>query len=131
MSAKACTNITLATQCLEFCQQLINKGIPFNCSVKVDTFLFSLEYMGDIKENVTKKKTTTSQRRKNGGQQSEFLDISSYPAITEVIEEVTEKVTGTVTTAEDFKFKCEQCGKVSKTGRTLATHMKRMHVTPQ
>ena len=84
---------SLAYQCLEFCQMLAGKSMPFSFSLKVGTnFSFSLETRGEVALSSPKKKQkkpTPSTLRRNARRREQFLNkkLASTASVSKPVSE--------------------------------------------
>ena len=101
----------LLTQCLEFCQVLASKGQAFNLSLTLgSSFTFSLDTRGGttpVMQKKKKKKSSPSTLRRNQKRKEEFLQRKSE--------------------SDSGSFKCDQCGKSSKSENGLKIHKGKAH----
>ena len=90
----------LVSQCLDFCQMLAGKSLPFSFSLKIGTnFSFSLDTRGQgllPSTKKKKKKQTPSTLRRNARRREQFLqkNASTAPVSNPVSEQGTEALEG-------------------------------------
>ena len=126
-------NVSLASQCMVFCQTLIGNGVSFNFALKADSFSFSMDTLDKntmVSPNVMKKKITPSQRRRNERRRREFqnsrnLIVPSVSGKEEVVKyatgevgdlKTTEEVTDGCREVSGFHLQCGRCRKNKKLG---------------
>ena len=127
----------LAAKCLDLCQMLAGKNLPFTFSLKVGTnFSFSVDTRGKggLSASIEKKKKPTpSALRRNARRREEFLNKKLAPAAEESQQEVSveEANKDHQKVVEEKAFKCEQCGNVFKSENGLKIHIGKSHKLPQ
>ena len=104
----------LASQCLEICQTLAGKSLPFSFSFNIGpNFSFSVDTRGkEILAPQQKKKKTPSTLRRDARRREEFL-----------------KKKLNAPTAEKA-FKCDQCDNTFKSESGLKIHIGKSHKNP-
>ena len=141
----------LAAKCLDLCQMLAGKNLPFTFSLKVGTnFSFSVDTRGKggLSASIEKKKKPTpSALRRNARRREEFLNKKLAPAaeanqqevsVEEAkedhqkdVEEVQQRAEHCNTSGVDIAssqlpnpevIDCEECGEVFKCGEDLEEH---------
>ena len=99
MAAVACNDPTLALKCLDLCQALLAKGLPFSLSLASSGLTFSLDTR---KEESTcpsaRKKLSPSSLRRNARRRTEFLKRKTEDHLSN--SETTEKDPAKVVTLE-------------------------------
>ena len=104
----------LVSQCLDFCQMLAGKSIPFSFCLKVGHNSFSVDTRGkEVLANPKKKKKTPSTLRRDARSREDFLN---------------QKLNAP--TAEKTS-KCDQCDGTFKSENGLKIHIGKAHKTPQ
>ena len=123
----------LAAKCLDLCQMLAGKNLPFTFSLKVGTnFSFSVDTRGKggLSASIEKKKKPTpSALRRNARRREEFLNKKLAPAAEEPQQEasVEEAKEDHQKVVEGKAFKCEQCGNDFKSENGLKIHIGKAH----
>ena len=147
---KRTENFSLATQCMDFCQQLSSQGVTFTFSLSMGPlYHFSL----DTKEKSTpipgvcKIKKSPSTLKRNAKRKKDFLMKKSEPTL-ETPDDVPSHTTveKNLATSNTFKdnsdnledtsnqkneFKCENCEYTNQYEKRLQTHIARKHMEYQ
>ena len=104
----------LASQCLDICQTLAGKSLPFSFSFNIGpNFSFSVDTRGKEVSTLQKKKKTPSTLRRDARRREDFLN---------------QKLNAP--TAEKTS-KCDQCDGTFKSENGLKIHIGKAHKTPQ
>ena len=117
--------MSLATQCLDICQELESKGkaFTFNLTITSSNFSFSLDTKknGKTKEAPMKKKQPSpSTVRRNLKRKQEFLKKKEAPESSSVINTDLEEIS-----PNNITYKCNQCENDCNSG--LKIHIGRVH----
>ena len=115
MSQLSQEDAKLVSQCLEICQTLAGKSLPFTFSINIGAnFSFSSDSSGkEVLANPKKKKKTPSTLRRDARRREDFLSKKLNAP-----------------TAEKT-FKCDQCDGTFKSENGLKIHIGKAHKTPQ
>ena len=115
MSQLSQEDAKLVSQCLEICQTLAGKSLPFTFSINIGSnFSFSVDTRGkEALANPKKKKKTQSTLRRDARRREDFLSKKLNAP-----------------TAEKT-FKCDQCDGTFKSENGLKIHIGKAHKTPQ
>ena len=104
----------LASQCLDICQTLAGKSLPFSFSFNIGpNFSFSVDTRGKEVSTLQKKKKTPSTLRRDARRSEEFLNKKPNAP-----------------TAEKT-LKCDQCDGTFKSENGLKIHIRKAHKTPK
>ena len=117
MSQLSQEDAKLASQCLEICQTLAGKSLPFAFCINIGSnFSFSVDTRGkevEVLANPKRKKKTPSTLRRDARRREDFLNKKLNAP-----------------TAEKT-FKCDQCDGTFKSENGLKIHIGKAHKTPQ
>ena len=117
MSQLSQEDAKLASQCLEICQTLAGKSLPFAFCINIGSnFSFSVDTRGkevEVLANSKRKKKTPSTLRRDARRREDFLNKKLNAP-----------------TAEKT-FKCDQCDGTFKSENGLKIHIGKAHKTPQ
>ena len=122
-------DVSLASQCLDFCQMLAGKSLSFSFSLSVgNNFSFSVESRGKealASPTKKKKKLTPSAVRRNARRREEFLKKKLASSAKKPYQEVSEEEAETADLENTFKF--DQCRKTFKSEKELKIHAEKSH----
>ena len=143
-------HFTLATQCMDFCQQLSSQGKTFTFSLSMGPlYHFSLDTKEKSTPNpgVGKVKKSPSTLKRNAKRRKDFLMQKSEPTLVTPDDAAFQAtVEKSVATSNTFKvnsdnledtsnqkneFKCESCTYTNQSEKRLQTHIARKHMEYQ
>ena len=124
-------DVSLASQCLDFCQMLAGKSLSFSFSLSVgNNFSFSVESRGkgalsSPTKKKKKKKPTPSTVRQNARRREKFLRKKLASSAKESHQGISEEEAETADLENIFK--CDQCRNTFKSENGLKIHVGKSH----